>query len=399
MAPELSAKLKTHPIVGVALGAGVTFGLLCQTVQGEEIFGGWDLQSAVSLRGGFEDQDGNRSHMLVVAPEFTLRRENDDLALGISGGAQFEQTGNNQFTPRAAGLGVDATLQLSRRGQANFAANYSIEQPRNTDPELPTDVKTPGFTQQFGILAGYSHQFAKTQVDLRSAIGRGQTADTTLNDDSIQSNADQNAWRYGLGARVTREITPTIGAFVDAQINRELYDTPSSALNASRNNWSYEAQVGAAVNFNEKVQGEVAFGQLRQTFDDAGLDAVQTFTYNAGLAWQVSDMAALQLNVSTNVSPTSVAGEAMRVVDVGRLTYNQEINTQISFSAFGEIERQHYQNSNDEIKTSRAGLGLQYLVNEQISTFANYSFSLREPTGAAASRRHMIEAGVRFNRQ
>ena len=155
----------------------------------------------------------------------------------------------------------------------------------------------------------------------------------------MQSNADQNAWLAGIGGRVTHELGPTVGAFVDVQVNRELYDSASSDLSASRNNWSYEAQVGAVVNFNERLQGEAAFGQLRQTFDDASINAVQTFTYNAGLSWQVTDLSSLQLDVSTNVSPTSVAGEAMRIVDVGRLTYSHQLNNQISFSAFGEIAR------------------------------------------------------------
>jgi len=139
-------------------------------------------------------------------------------------------------------------------------------------------------------------------------------------------------------------------------------------------------------------------GYLRQSFDDTSLDALQTFTYGANLDWQTSDTSQVVLAVDTNISPSPSSGEAMRIVDTGRLTFNQQINSSLQGSVFGELQREHYQTSTDEIKTTRAGLGVQYQANKQLSAFANYSFSLREaPTDVR--RTHLIEAGLRFNRQ
>lgn len=276
--------------------------------------------------------------------------------------------------------------------------SYGITQPRASDPDLPTDVKVAGHEQQLGLTAQYDHQFSKTAVQLRGTAGRSQTANSLLNDDSYQTNADQNAWTYGVGGRVSREVTPIIQAFVDAQLNRSRYDAASASLSASRNNWSYEAQFGAAVSFDERLQGSASLGYLRQSFDDTSLDAVQTFTYAANLDWQASDTAQVNLTLDTSVSPSPSSGEAMRIVDTGRVTYNQQINSTLQMSVFAELAREHYQTSTDEIKTARTGLGLQYQANKQLSAFANYSFSLREAP-SDVRRTHLIEAGMRFSRQ
>jgi len=364
----------------------------------QEFLQDWDLSSEVTLRGGIENVNGENSHFLSAAPEFTIQRQNDDFSVSLSGNAELDQVGSDQFEPRSLGTQATIGLRLNQHASAEFGMSYGITQPRATDPDLPTDVKVPGHEQQLGLAAQYNHQFSKTAVQLRGSVGRSQTANSLLNDDSYQSNADQNVWNYGVGGRVSREITPIIQAFVDAQLNRSRYDATSASLSASRTNWSYEAQIGADVSFDERLQGTASIGYLRQSFDDASLDAVQTFTYGANLDWQASDTAQLNLTLDTSVSPSPSSGEAMRIVDTGRLTYNQQVNSSLQLSVFGELQREHYQTSTDEIKTARTGLGLQYQANKQLSAFANYSFSLREaPTDVR--RTHLIEAGLRFSRQ
>ncbi|WP_415155062.1 outer membrane beta-barrel protein [Maritalea sp.] len=393
--PIISKAILRRTYVMSALCAGF---LYSSATYAQEIFGGWDAESAISLRGGFENVDGASSYLLSIDPEFSLQRQEDDLLVGLSGNASVDKIGADQFAARSLVLESNLGLRLNQNAQLDFGLNYGVSQPRTTDPDLPDDVKVGGHQQQFGITGGYTQQFSKTAVQLRGAVGRSQSAASLLNDDTYQSNADQNAWNYGLGARLSRELTPIVSAFVDVQLSRSRYDTGSAILGASRNNWSYEAQIGATADFDERLRGDISVGQLRQTFDDASLAAVQTFTYNANLEWQATQTASVNLSVNTSVSPTSVAGEAMQIVNVGRVAFNQQVNSRVQFSVFGELERQRYQSSADQIRTSGAGFGLTYQANKQLSAFANYSFALRqEPT--TVSRTHKIEAGLRFNRQ
>ncbi|GLQ16340.1 outer membrane beta-barrel protein [Maritalea porphyrae] len=377
----------------LCLGASV-----CAPVFAQDILHDWDLSSEVTLRGGFENVNGENSHFVIAAPQFSLQRQNDDLSISLSGNAELDQVGGDQFSARSLGTQATVGLRLNQHAAAELGISYGITQPRSSDPDLPTDVKVAGHEQQFGLVAQYSHQFSKTAMQLRGSVGRSQTANSLLNDNSYQSNADQNAWTYGIGGRISRELTPTIQAFVDAQLSRSRFDATSTTLGASRNSWTYEAEIGAEVSFDQRLQGTASLGYLRQSFDDTSLDALQTFTYGANLDWQTSDTSQVVLAVDTNISPSPSSGEAMRIVDTGRLTFNQQINSSLQGSVFGELQREHYQTSTDEIKTTRAGLGLQYQANKQLSAFANYSFSLREaPTDVR--RTHLIEAGLRFNRQ
>jgi hypothetical protein len=373
-------------------------GTLPSISHAQAVLGDWDLTSAISLRGGFENASGTTSHFLVAAPEFSLQRQGDDFTASLSGNMVLDQMGAEHFTPRSLGLQSNFGQQLNQHSQLGFGLSYNLSQPQSSDPDLPTGVKIGGHDQQLGLNGSYSHQFSKTGVQLRGSVGRSQTAASQLNDGALQSNAENNAWTYGVGGRISRELTPKIGIFVDTQLNRSRYDAGSAALAASRNNWSYEAQVGASLNFDERLRGDISLGQLRQTFDDASLDAVQTFTYNAALQWQATDTSQFSLDANTSVSPSTVAGEPMRIVDTGRLTFNHQMNSRTQISMFGEVERQHYQSSVDQILTSRAGLGVQYQANKQLSAFANYSFAFREEP-AAVLRTHKLEAGLRFSRQ
>jgi len=358
---------------------------------------GWDLTSSVTLRGGFENVDSESSHFLVAAPEFSIGRTEDDFTASVSGSAELDQLGQDEFSLRSIGLQGSYGLRLNQHAQFELGLNYALSQPRAVEPDLPTDVKLGGHEQQLGLNAAYNHQFSKTAIQLRGSVDRSQMSASLLGDDTYQSNADQNGWIYSLGTRVSREITPMVGAFIDAQLNRSRFDASSTALTAMRDNWSYEAQIGASVNFDERLQGDVSIGQLRQTFDDTSLAEVQTLTYNAALQWRATNTTQLLLDVNTSVSPSTDAGEAMRIVDVGRLTLNHQLNTKLQMSVFGELERQHYQTSTDETKTSRAGIGVQYQASEQLSAFANYNFALREEP-SEIGRTHRIEAGLRFNR-
>lgn len=388
------AKLRHSLGIGLCLLGGV----FSHAGLAQDILGNWDLTSAISLRGGYENEDGKSSFILSATPEFNLRRRGDDFSAEVSGNVAMDKVGQDQFAARSLGLQANYGMRLNQHSQVDLGASYSISQPRALDPVLPTDVKIDGHNQQFSISGGYAHQFSRTGVLLRGSISRSQTAASLLNDATFKSNGDQNGWTYGVGGRVTRELTPMIGVFVDGQLNRSRYDEGSIPLAATRDSWSYEAQVGATINLDERLSGDFSIGQLRQTFDDASLKAVQTLTYNAALQWQASDTSLLSLDVNTSVSPSRVVGEPMQIVDVGRLTLNQQMNSRTQFSIFGELERQHYQTSADEIRTSRAGLGLQYQANKQLSAFANYSFALREePT--KIGRTHKVEAGLRFNRQ
>ena len=382
----------------LAMGLFVGCASFIAPAYAQHILEDWDFSSAISLRGGYENAGGVPSYFVVAAPEFTLQRQGDDYTAAVNANLQLDQMDANQFSPRSLGLQGNYGLRLNQHSQLEFGLSYDLAQPRASDPDLPTSVKVAGHEQQFNIGGSYTHQFSKTGVQLRGSVGRAQTAASLLNDDSYQSNSDQNNWNYTAGVRINREITPTISAFVDAQLARSRYDADSVSLAASRNSWSYEAQVGASLSFDERLSGDISIGQLRQTFDDASLDAVQTFTYNAALQYQATNTSQINLDVNTSLSPSNTVGEAMRIVDVGRLTLNQQLNSRMQFSVFGELEREHYQSSADEIRTSRAGLGLQYQANKELSAFANYSFALREEPSTVL-RTHKIEAGLRFNRQ
>lgn len=67
----------------------------------QDILQNWDLSSEVTLRGGFENVNGENSHFIVAAPQFSFQRENDDLSISLSGNAELDQTGSDQFAPRS----------------------------------------------------------------------------------------------------------------------------------------------------------------------------------------------------------------------------------------------------------------------------------------------------------
>jgi len=374
-------------------------GVLVLPVSAEEVFGGFDLSSGITLRGGFENLDGTTSHTITAVPEFTLSRSGNDLSTTVSGNLTLNQQGKTTFALRGGSLSGALSKQFGRNGVAELGLSYGYSIPRADNPDLATDIKTPGHTQAFGVSTGYTHSFSKTELSLRGSLARSQTSNSILNDDTVQSNADQNSWRYEFGGRVSRQLTPIIAAYFDAQAARERYDTASASLSASRDNYSVQAEAGAQVSISNQLSGELGFGVLRQTFDDTSLATLQTWTYNGALQWDAYDNLAFRVDADTEVSPSNVSGEAMRIVDNGRVSLSYRANDMLSLSAYGSISRQHYQGNADDIKTTGVGFGADYLINNQLSTFANYNFSLRQPSAAAASRTHMIEAGFRFTRQ
>lgn len=394
---------KNHPSIvnwcsRCALVAGVVAMGGAVPAMGEDLLYPFDLSTSLSLRGGYEMKDGVGQNFLEATPAISATRSDEDWTLSGGASATIDKYQKDNGGVRAINLDGTVSYQFTRRTKLDAGLTYGLDLPRLNNDDLPDDVAEAPLGQNFGANATLSHQFNKTAIEGRVGLARAQTGPTKLDDDSLIDNRDQNSWGVSVGGRVSREITPVVSVFYDTDTTRSIYDAASATLSAKRDGWTFDNRLGVSANFKDRLSGEVSIGQLRRTYDDAGLNDVLTTSYGAAITYQVGNSAALELSADTSLSPSTEPGEPSKITDSLALGFSQQVNNRFGYTVSADFGREHYQGS--DRNAGRFGIGLEgtYVINSYASAYAGYRYEVSEDSVDGGSRTNAIEAGLRFTR-
>lgn len=382
--------------------AFILFGMGCVATfpaHAGDLLNGWNTQASVTLRGGLEHKNGENAHFVVASPELLFTRSDDDFTASVGVSAEIDQQSTESVAPRKFGLDGNLGYQLSANSGIELGASYRLSQPRPTTPLTPTDVAQEGHAQALDLSGAYTQRLGKSTVQLRGSLSRAQMGNDQLGNGSFVSSAERNYWQTGIGGRFSHAITPRITAFVDAQLARQIYDASSPSLLAKRDNWQSDLRLGLGYAFNEQFSAEASVGVVRQDYDDALLDDLQAYGYNANLKWRPWRTGVFGFTYSTDINPASRTGEVMEITDAAQLTFTQNLNTSWAANSYLSLSRQQYRETGAEVKKSGIGFGVSYQANTELSAFANYGFELTEETAKGPEKVHKIEAGFRFTRK
>ncbi|MCF4099583.1 outer membrane beta-barrel protein [Maritalea mediterranea] len=369
-----------------------------QTALAEDLLYPFDLSTSLSLRGGYEMKDGVGQSYLEAVPQISATRVDEDWVLSGSASATLDQYQKEGGGVRTLNLDAAVSYQLSRRTSVDAGIDYGLNLPRLNSDDLPDTVSEAPLNQTFGANASLAHQFNKTALDGRLGLRRTQTGPTRLDDDSLQDNSDQNAWAWSVGGRVSRELTPIVNVFYDTNVTRTIYDAASATLSAKRDGWTFDNRLGVAVNFKDRVTGEVSVGQLRRAYDAPGLNTVLTTSYGAAITYQLGNSAVLTVSADTSLSPATESGEADKITDGLSLGFSQQVNDRWGYELSTDFGREHYQGSDRHAGQFALGLEAIYIINSYASAYAGYRYELSEDSVEGGSRTNAIEAGLRFTR-
>lgn len=343
-------------MVRVAVLGGVAWLAFAPVSFGQDLLYPFDISTGLTLRGGYEKKDGVGQSFMEAVPEITVTRTDEDFTLSGSASAALDKYEAEQARIRSLNLGGTVSYQFTHRTKLDAGLSYGRTIPRLNSDDVPKDATAAALSQEFGANATLSHQLSKTAFELRGSVARAFKGAAKLNDGSVVDNGDQNNWAYKVGGRVSRELTPTVSAFVDMNVTRSIYDQASATLSAKRDGWTFDNRVGLNATIKDRLSGEISIGQLRRTYDNANLNSVLTTSYGAALTYKIGHNAELKVSADTALSPTTEPGGADKITDKISFSFTQQVNNRFGYALNADFGRDHYQGS--ARTADRFGVGL-----------------------------------------
>ena len=340
--------------------------------------GSWILRPEVSLGGEFsdnvfaEEHDKDSDFSGVAEPAFRLQSDWDVHLLGIEGSGRFEQHVEETSLNEEEGGGTAfGRLDITGEDTLFASAGYQrvVTPPGNPDDDEDANENDSTTFDRFQSRLGYVHEFAQMILRVDARGRRFNYLDTT--------DEDRDRDELDLGARLTYAWSPRITPFVEIGYGLEDFDEAVDDTGVDRDSMQYTAALGANFLITDIMRAELALGVEHTEFDQDGFDSTTNPRVSGEVVWNITQLTSIIGRARYFEDVTTQANSSGKRVLAAGVRVEQEVLSNLLL--FGEVG---YRNDNfkgvDRIDDRfEAGLGGEFLLNRNVSFFAEYSFEHR----------------------
>ena len=294
--------------------------------------------------------------------------------------------------------GVIGEMTPAALTTARFAASVDGSVPDPDDAALPPLTASPPLSLNWRSEAGFSQRFGAVTAEARANLLRGTMSDTVLEDTSTIDNSEFELSGYGAGGRLGVDLSPVWGIFVDAGLQREAYDAPSTSLGVPLDNLTSRTEAGVSFDHGEDLNGEMSLGVLRRGFDDGSLGEVTAYSASANVSWSPNASTSVTAMLTTELSPTTEPGATTEINHLATLAAAYEATDMLRLRGTVELGRDQLAEVVEQTDTATVGVGVDYLLNRFTTMFANLTGKSIADTTDGDSQSVSIEAGITFSR-
>ena len=242
-----------------------------------------------------------------------------------------------------------------------------------SDPDT-ADVQDVTQYYLYDATVGYRHTF--NRIFLRPRAFARRYAYENAGD---VSNAGRDYNSYGLGLRTGYIVSPRISVFTQVDGDLVRYDEGGDNDDSSN---GIDALAGVEVDFNRLIVGEASIGYGWRTYENDDFDDTDGLAANLGITWTPTQLTTVDFFGSSAIDESTVvfegdqaSGELNQVIGV---RVDHDLRRNIVLSASTSYERGDFQETSRTDHTFRAGGGISYLINRNLSVDATYNFSNRD---------------------
>lgn len=328
--------------------------------------------------------------IFVLTPQVSVESNTQRHAFFFNGEAaigRYATFSSQDFNDWA--LETGGRWDVTRTFFINGAIGYDSGHESATDPDRRTLVQTT----LVNILRG---NVALNKRWQRSFLRFNTWATSTKYEDvefaGVNLNEGRDVNRINNALRLGYRAGRDYDVFVELRRSQADFDnTPTR----NRDQQSWGARLGTAVDIDRLVEGEFAAGIERTTFDDGETPDEIAFSFEGGLDWQLTPTTVAAVAASQSVEPSSNVNTSGSLDTEVSLLLSRSLSRRLVVSADAGYEREDFLNSNRLDQTYTAGLGAQYSVNRYLSLRAAYDFETRNSTVAVREfARNLISFSV-----
>jgi hypothetical protein len=246
---------------------------------------------------------------------------------------------------------------------------------------------------------GLEKEAGKALFGITGSVSHDSYGDAELEGGGTLSQRDRNSTLYAVALRAGYEISPAITPFVEAEIGRNIYDMEFDSAGYARSSDQFGARGGLALDFSEKLSGEISAGWLHEKFDDPRLKAISGPALGADLSWSPVRGTTVGLSGLTILEGTTTPGQSGSILYSSSVSIESEMRANLTGNAIFGTAWRNYTGSDEHDLILNAEAGLTWWLNRYagLSTRARHE-TVTSNTSGRNSETNSIFLGLKLQR-
>ena len=274
----------------------------------------------------------------------------------------------NVDRPDATGK-IDGRIDVTRDTEFDYGGTVGVTTIRAGSPEIQSGSNTAVSTNQpiawnANGYVGAVHRFNRLEVSLRGTIGRAETGNATFSNGTTQQLSLNDYSTVGVIPRVSYDVSPLFKPFVEATIDKRIYDSLYDVNGYMRNSQGFALRGGATFEIDGKLKGEASGGYVEREYKDPRLIRLRGPTLDAALIYTATPLTTVTLRGSTTVNETTVPNASGAIARRVGLEIQHDLLRDVRISALGAYQVTSYQGQNVSTTYTGGSTGL----NERLVT-------------------------------
>ncbi len=263
----------------------------------------------------------------------------------------------------SAGIDAKIDINLGSDFVARGRFGYSLVPETASSPVFLTGTVGEPLTKSITGSLGLDKEVGKLRLGLTGNVERLTYGDAQFVGGGTASQHDRDSTLVSAILRAGYEISPAITPFVEGEIGRRYYDLSVDSSGYRRSADRVGARAGVALDFGDKLRGEVSAGFIQESPDDSRLAAISGPSLAASLSWSPLRGTTVSLESSTTVEGTTTVGESGSLLHLASLSVERQMRANLTGTASVGAFYRDYTGSNGHDFDWDAELSMTYWFN------------------------------------
>ena len=290
---------------------------------------------------------------------------------------------------------LDATRDLAFDAQGRFALGSQRAGSAGVLQNVTLGQRP--LTYAYGGSLGATQKINRLTLLLRGSVDRSNNDNATDVAGNIINLALQDYNSYALRGRASYEVTPGISPFVDATVDKRVYDARLDGSGFDRNSNGFAAKAGSSFELSRILTGELSAGYARRDYADTRLKPLSGPTIDAALVWTASPLTTVTLAGTTALNETTVTNSSGALTRGVTLTVAHALFRNFTLTGVASYQLADYQGSSQRETTWGTSLKADYNLTRSVMVRSSFTHQRLQSTVPGSDyTANTVMLGLRF---
>jgi len=367
--------------------------------------GSFDVKPSVEIYGGYDDNPlrqstprGSRFTMVDARVTTQSNWSRHELQGELRGAfTDYLQIENNDRPEAEARL--RGRIDVTSHDRIELAGRAALTTQAAGTPDSITSARRPPNVYELEAEAGYVHRFNRAEVGVRGIVGRNKYQSAELLSGAVEDLSDRNFTSYGMALRGSYEMTPGVKPFLEAEIDRRVFDHKVDFTGVERGSRGWAGRAGVEFGREGILTGSVSAGYAERHYDDPTLQDIAGLIVDTSLVWRATPLTTVTLRAESEIGETTLAGASGVFTHAASVTVDHAFRRWLIGTVSVAYGVDEYKGAGRTDERLEVGTALTYRFNRYASMRGEFRHEqLQSSTPGSDYTANIVMLGLRFQR-